>query len=105
MVNGLVDDKCLRRVGDSCAVTCDPRYRLKEENKTVMCTTNTTWDDEIPCEGRKLHKSNKGGKDQESIQSSTTPDPGYHMTWKVRKTQLNIRNKVQEVSPFSARHK
>ena len=21
----------------------------------------------------------KGGKDQESIQSSTTPDPGYHM--------------------------
>ena len=56
VVNGLVDDKCLRRVGDSCAVTCDPRYRLKEENKTVMCTTNTTWDDEIPCEGRKLHK-------------------------------------------------
>ena len=24
-------------------------------------------------------KSKKGGKDQESIQSSTTPDPGYHM--------------------------
>ena len=23
--------------------------------------------------------SKKGGKDQESIQSSTTPDPGYHM--------------------------
>ena len=24
-------------------------------------------------------KSKKGGKDQQSIQSSTTPDPGYHM--------------------------
>ena len=24
-------------------------------------------------------KSKKGGKDQESIQSSITPDPGYHM--------------------------
>ena len=79
VVNGLVDDKCLRRVGDSCAVTCDPRYRLKEENKTVMCTTNTTWDDEIPCEGRKLHKIIKVAKILELVQSSTTPDPGYHM--------------------------
>ena len=26
-----------------------------------------------------LFSSKKGGKDQESIQSSTTPDPGYHM--------------------------
>ena len=25
------------------------------------------------------HKSKNGGKDQESIQSSTTPDPGYHI--------------------------
>ena len=24
-------------------------------------------------------ESKKGGKDQESIQSSTTPDPGYHI--------------------------
>ena len=24
------------------------------------------------------YESKKGGKDQESIQSSTTPDPGYH---------------------------
>ena len=29
-----------------------------------------------------LFKSKKDGKDQEMIQSSTTPDPGYHMaTW------------------------
>ena len=27
----------------------------------------------------KNHPSKKGGKDQESIQSSATPDPGYHM--------------------------
>ena len=27
----------------------------------------------------KYIESKKGGKDQKSIQSSTTPDPGYHM--------------------------
>ena len=27
----------------------------------------------------KVHQSKNDGKDQESIQSSTTPDPGYHM--------------------------
>ena len=43
----------------------------------------------------------KGGKDQESIQSSTTPNPGYHMG-NLQKTQLNITNKSQEVSPFLA---
>ena len=26
-----------------------------------------------------LSKVKKGGKDQETIQSSTTPEPGYHM--------------------------
>ena len=25
------------------------------------------------------YESKKGGKDQEMIQSSTTPEPGYHM--------------------------
>ena len=25
------------------------------------------------------NESKKGGKDQQSMQSSTTPDPGYHM--------------------------
>ena len=28
----------------------------------------------------KFGHSKQGGKDQESIQSSTTPDPGYHMS-------------------------
>ena len=42
----------------------------------------------------------KYGKDQETIQSSTAPDPGHHM----RKYQntINITNKSQEVSPFPA---
>ena len=43
------------------------------------------------------NKSKKGGKDQESIQSSTTPDSG-----KMTKTQLNITNESQEVSSFPA---
>ena len=49
----------------------------------------------------KSNKSKKGGKNQVSIQSSTTPDPGYHMG--SDKTQLNITNKSQEVSPFPSR--
>ena len=48
-----------------------------------------------------LPQSKTGGKDQESIQLSTTPDPEYHMG-KVTKTQLNITNKSQEVSHFPA---
>ena len=44
----------------------------------------------------------KGGKDQELIQSSTTPDPGNHMGprkphGKVTKTQLNITNNSQNL--------
>ena len=39
----------------------------------------------------------KEGKDQESIQSSTTPDPG-----KVTTSQFDITNESQEVSPFPA---
>ena len=34
----------------------------------------------------------KGGKDQESIQSRTTPDPGYHMG----KWQNTIKHHKQE---------
>ena len=46
-------------------------------------------------------QSKTDGKDQGSIQSSTTPDPRYHM-WKRQKTQLNIKNKSQMVNPFPA---
>ena len=45
-------------------------------------------------------QSKKGGKDQESIQASTTTDPGY--PGEVTKAQLNITNESQEVSPFPA---
>ena len=47
------------------------------------------------------------GKDQESIQSSTTPDPGYLTNGKVATVQKDIKNESQEVSPFqplSKRH-
>ena len=34
----------------------------------------------------------KGGIDQETMQSSTTPDPGYHIG-KLQKKAINITNK------------
>ena len=45
-------------------------------------------------------KSKKGGKDQESIQSSTTPDPGYQ--WE--SDQLTVRHHKREPNsqPFPA---
>ena len=39
-------------------------------------------------------------KDQESIQSSTTPD--QDTKWKVTNSQLDTTNESQEVSPFPA---
>ena len=39
-----------------------------------------------------------GCKDQESIQSSTTPDPGYQ--WESDKLTLDTTNESQEVSPY-----
>ena len=41
-------------------------------------------------------QSKKDGKDQETIQSSTPPDPGYHM--ENNKDTINITNKSQDVS-------
>ena len=40
--------------------------------------------------------SNKEGKDQESIQSSTTPDPGYQ--WESNKLTIRHHNESQEVN-------
>ena len=42
----------------------------------------------------------KDGKYQETIQSSTTPDPGYQL--ESNKNTINITNKSQEVSLFPA---
>ena len=39
-------------------------------------------------------------KDQESIQSSTTPDPGYQ--WESDKLTVDTTNESKEVSPFPA---
>ena len=47
-----------------------------------------------------VNKSAKEGKDQESIQSSTTPDQDTN--GKVTNSQLDITNERQEVSPFPA---
>ena len=44
--------------------------------------------------------SKKWCKDQESIQSSTTPDPGYQ--WESDKLTEDTTNESQEVSPFPA---
>ena len=45
-------------------------------------------------------QSKKEGKDQESIQSSTTPDPGY--PWESNKLTIRHHKESQEVSPFPA---
>ena len=46
------------------------------------------------------NESKQGCKDQESIQSSTTPDPGYQ--WESDKLTVDTTNESQEVSPFPA---
>ena len=45
-----------------------------------------------------VYKSKKDCKNQETIQSSTTPDPGYLMV--SNKNTINITNKCQEISPM-----
>ena len=50
--------------------------------------------------GKDTVKSKKWCKDQESIQSSTTPDPGYQ--WESDKLTEDTTNESQEVSPFPA---
>ena len=48
----------------------------------------------------RLLRSKYGCKDQESIQSSTTPDLGYQ--WESDKLTVDTTNESQEVSPFPA---
>ena len=47
-----------------------------------------------------LFQSKKEGKDQESIQSSTTPHLTQYTNGKVANSQLDITNESQEASPF-----
>ena len=46
------------------------------------------------------YDSNKEGKDQESIQSRTTPDPGYQ--WESDNITIRHKNESTKVSPFPA---
>ena len=50
-------------------------HEQKTEIKGIISKRNFWTTDVVSCN----NESKKGGKDQESIQSSTTPDPGYHM--------------------------
>ena len=47
-----------------------------------------------------LRISKKEGRDQESIQSSTTPDPGYQ--WESDNVTIDITNESRVVSLFTA---
>ena len=46
------------------------------------------------------HQSKSGCKDQESIQASSTPDPGYHR--ESDKLTVDTTHESQELSPFPA---
>ena len=52
------------------------------------------------CAHKMMHLSKKEGKDQESILSSTIPDPGYQL--ESNTLTIDIINESQEVSPFPA---
>ena len=47
------------------------------------------------------HQSKKEGKDQESIQSSTTPDPVYQ--WESNKLTIRHHKREQRGQPFPSR--
>ena len=64
--------------------------------KTVLfLTCKRHYNNDVSC-----FQSKQWCKDQESIQSSTTPDPGYQ--WESDKLTEDTTNESQEVSPFPA---
>ena len=64
--------------------------------KTIVLVTHS----ECAADISRNIKVRKMAKNQETIQSSATPGPGYYMG-KLQKT-MNITNKSQEVNPFPA---
>ena len=66
--------------GSFCNSAFSPKYLLLQRSESNNI-------------GDWLIQSKKGGKDQESIQSSTTPDPGYQ--WESNK--LTIRHHRREL--------
>ena len=58
-----------------------------------LVSLSPTWNFDI--------KVNKGAKDQESIQSSTTPDPGYQ--WESDKVTVRHDEREPSGQPFPSR--
>ena len=93
--------KTCHSMTEKCWLGCkEPKHRRKKRFSSKTCIDeslheilvlvapeNSKGSDEslYPCSLSRAiaapnrNKSKKGGKDEESIQSSTTPDPGYHM--------------------------
>ena len=82
-------NKTRARVLNCIKITLKSHYCRKNVIILSLCTQR--------CSGR---QSKYGCKDQESIQSSTTPDPGYQ--WESDKLTEDTTNESQEVSPFPA---
>ena len=53
------------------------------------------------CCHEETHESKKEGKDQESIQSSTTPDPGYQ--WESDNFTIRHHKREPRGQPFPSR--
>ena len=71
------------------------------ESRSVTSLFSELLQSVIPfCMMNTYYKSNKDGKDQESLQSSTTPDPGYQ--WENDNVTTRHHKREQEVSPFPA---
>ena len=49
-----------------------------------------------------MQQSKEEGKDQELIQSSSTPDPGHHTRESDKDTRIHHTQESQKVSPFPA---
>ena len=64
--------------GKTCTVECHSGYQMNSEvSPTITCESQGKWSRQTPnCNGKIAIKVSKGG-DEESIQSSTIPDPGY----------------------------
>ena len=85
------------------------KYYADVEQANVTINTNKNLPDDrmlhtvltYPMTSFRGYKIKQEGKDQESIQSSTTPDPGHHIG-KGQNTRKYHIQESQEVSPFPA---
>ena len=66
----------------------------KEKHLPVHCRTSPQ------VHVSSFYESKKGWKDQESIQSSKTPDPGYQ--WESDQLTADTTDECEEASPFPA---